>query len=217
MRKKIAFSKGRYYQALFEKYAASSRIVSTKGNSFVVDERAYRKISPGEFMLFSLWGTQTGKNFFLLKALRPSWKRLLEKAKAHPGLSSHGGRKKIQVESVTEPDEIGNVIEEIINLARQINLEADSNDVKELLNSHNHELSIEDLIETYEQEQDIEEFESIDSVVKNSLTNSYFNFQMASERLYNIKPFISTSAPLKYRRIISSDIKPTARFLPQQH
>ncbi|GFU57865.1 tigger transposable element-derived protein 1 [Trichonephila clavipes] len=53
--------------------------------------------------------------------------------------------------SVTEPDEI-NVIGKVIHLARQINLEVDS-DVQELLGSHNQELTIND------QEQDIAELE----------------------------------------------------------
>ncbi|GFW41864.1 hypothetical protein TNCV_5731 [Trichonephila clavipes] len=41
-----------------------------------------------------------------------------------------------------ETDEIGNVIEEVVDLARQINLGVDSDDVQELLNSHNQELAI---------------------------------------------------------------------------
>ncbi|PRD28948.1 UNVERIFIED_CONTAM: Synaptobrevin-like protein YKT6 [Trichonephila clavipes] len=42
-----------------------------------------------------------------------------------------------QVKSKPEPDEIGNVIEYVVDLARQINLEADSDEVQELLDSHN--------------------------------------------------------------------------------
>ncbi|XP_023232690.1 tigger transposable element-derived protein 1-like [Centruroides sculpturatus] len=67
-------------------------------------------------------------------------------------------------ESVPEPDEIGNVIEEVVDLARQINLEVDSDDVRELLDSHNQELTIDELIEMCEQEQDIEELDSLDPV-----------------------------------------------------
>ncbi|GFU99679.1 hypothetical protein TNCV_3597501, partial [Trichonephila clavipes] len=48
-------------------------------------------------------------------------------------------------ESVPEPDEIGNLIEEVADLARQINLEVDSDEVQEL-----------DLIEIHEQKQEIE-------------------------------------------------------------
>ncbi|GFT88481.1 hypothetical protein TNCV_262691 [Trichonephila clavipes] len=59
-------------------------------------------------------------------------------------------------ESLPETDEIGNLIEEVIDVARQINLEVDRDDIKELLDSHNQELTIE-LIEMYEQEQDVEE------------------------------------------------------------
>ncbi|GFU75254.1 hypothetical protein TNCV_2056971 [Trichonephila clavipes] len=46
----------------------------------------------------------------------------------------------------------------------QINLEVDSDDVQEWLDSHNQELTVDELIEMHEQEQDIEEFESIDPV-----------------------------------------------------
>ncbi|GFS53007.1 hypothetical protein TNCV_331311 [Trichonephila clavipes] len=41
-----------------------------------------------------------------------------------------------QVESMPEPDEIGNLIEEVLHFASQINLEVDSDDVQELLVSH---------------------------------------------------------------------------------
>ncbi|GFS78413.1 hypothetical protein TNCV_3146781 [Trichonephila clavipes] len=44
-------------------------------------------------------------------------------------------------------------------LQRQINLEVDSHHVKELLKSHNQELTIDELIEMHEQ--DIEELESL--------------------------------------------------------
>ncbi|GFU63694.1 hypothetical protein TNCV_1509732 [Trichonephila clavipes] len=40
--------------------------------------------------------------------------------------------------------------------ARQINLKVDSDDVQELLDSHNQELTIDELIEMHEQDQDIE-------------------------------------------------------------
>ncbi|GFX93768.1 hypothetical protein TNCV_1589441 [Trichonephila clavipes] len=58
------------------------------------------------------------------------------------------------MESVPEPDEISNVIEEVVDLARQINLEVDSDDVQELLDSHNQELPIEKM-----HEQNIEELQ----------------------------------------------------------
>ncbi|XP_023218164.1 uncharacterized protein LOC111620476 [Centruroides sculpturatus] len=58
------------------------------------------------------------------------------------GWRKHGWRKQCQ-----EPDEIGDVIEEVVDLARQINLEVDSDDVQELLDSHNQELTIDELIE----------------------------------------------------------------------
>ncbi|GFX44805.1 hypothetical protein TNCV_1826671 [Trichonephila clavipes] len=42
-------------------------------------------------------------------------------------------------ESKLDPDEIGKVIEEVLDLARQINLEVDNDDVQELLDSNNQE------------------------------------------------------------------------------
>ncbi|GFX71665.1 hypothetical protein TNCV_2696531 [Trichonephila clavipes] len=57
-----------------------------------------------------------------------------------------------------KPDEIGNLIEEVFNLARKINLEVDSDDVQELLDSHNQELTMDELIEMHEQ--DFEKLES---------------------------------------------------------
>ncbi|GFV79239.1 hypothetical protein TNCV_71071 [Trichonephila clavipes] len=59
---------------------------------------------------------------------------------------------KLWVESVPKPDELSNVIEEVVDLARQINLEVDSNDVQELLASCNQELIIDEVIEMHEQE-----------------------------------------------------------------
>ncbi|GFY33542.1 hypothetical protein TNCV_4538761 [Trichonephila clavipes] len=61
------------------------------------------------------------------------------------------------LESVPEPDEIGNLIEEVFDLDRQINSELDSDDVQELLDSHNQEMTMDELIVMHEQEQDIEE------------------------------------------------------------
>ncbi|GFV50380.1 tigger transposable element-derived protein 1 [Trichonephila clavipes] len=65
-----------------------------------------------------------------------------------------------QTKSVPEPDEISNVTEEVVDLARQTNLEVDSDDVQELLDSHNQELTMDELIEMHEQ--DIKEHESKD-------------------------------------------------------
>ncbi|GFW69370.1 transposable element Tc3 transposase [Trichonephila clavipes] len=56
--------------------------------------------------------------------------------------------------------EIDNVSEEVDDIARQKNLEVDSHDVQKLLNSHNHKLTMDELIEMHEQEQDIEELQS---------------------------------------------------------
>ncbi|GFW75180.1 DUF4817 domain-containing protein [Trichonephila clavipes] len=46
----------------------------------------------------------------------------------------------------------------------QTNLEVVSDDVQELLDTHNQELTMDELIEMHEQEQDIEELESLDPV-----------------------------------------------------
>ncbi|GFU92915.1 hypothetical protein TNCV_2080611 [Trichonephila clavipes] len=62
-----------------------------------------------------------------------------------------------QTESVPEPDGFCKVIEEVIDFARQINLEVKSYDVQELLDSNNIELTIDELIQMLEQEQHIEE------------------------------------------------------------
>ncbi|GFW63200.1 hypothetical protein TNCV_581401 [Trichonephila clavipes] len=56
-----------------------------------------------------------------------------------------------QAESVTEPDEVGTVTEEVVDFARQIRLEVDSDDVQELLDSHNHELMTDELVEMHKQ------------------------------------------------------------------
>ncbi|GFW66327.1 hypothetical protein TNCV_1712251 [Trichonephila clavipes] len=63
----------------------------------------------------------------------------------------------------SEPYEIGNVIEEVANLARKINLEVKSENVQELLDAQYQELTIDELIEIHEQDQDIEELESVDT------------------------------------------------------
>ncbi|GFV71091.1 transposase [Trichonephila clavipes] len=61
---------------------------------------------------------------------------------------------------MAELNEIGNVVEEVVDLARQINVEVDSNDVQERMHYHNQELTIDELMKMHEQEQDIEELES---------------------------------------------------------
>lgn len=53
------------------------------------------------------------------------------------------------------------MIKEVVILARQINLEVDSDDVQEMLYSHYQGLTIDELIEMREQ---IEELDSLDSV-----------------------------------------------------
>ncbi|GFX50725.1 hypothetical protein TNCV_2723111 [Trichonephila clavipes] len=57
---------------------------------------------------------------------------------------------KTQAESLSEPTEIGFVIEDVVDLARQINSEMDSDDVQELLDSYNQGLTVDELIEMHE-------------------------------------------------------------------
>ncbi|GFX99128.1 hypothetical protein TNCV_2493091 [Trichonephila clavipes] len=66
----------------------------------------------------------------------------------------------IETESVPEPDEISNIIEEVVELGRQINLDMDSDNVQEQLDFHNQGLEIDDFIEM--PEYDIEELVSLD-------------------------------------------------------
>ncbi|GFX54242.1 hypothetical protein TNCV_3823411 [Trichonephila clavipes] len=52
--------------------------------------------------------------------------------------------------------EIGNMIEEVVDLARQINLKVYSEDAQELMHFHSKKLTIDVLKEMHEQERDIE-------------------------------------------------------------
>ncbi|GFW85681.1 hypothetical protein TNCV_853311 [Trichonephila clavipes] len=63
---------------------------------------------------------------------------------------------------ISEFEEIFNVTEEVVDLAKQINLEMDSDDVEELLDFHNPELTIDELMEM--QEQDIEELKFVNLI-----------------------------------------------------
>ncbi|GFV03223.1 hypothetical protein TNCV_4018201 [Trichonephila clavipes] len=56
-----------------------------------------------------------------------------------------------------EPEEIGNLIKEVADFARQINLAMDSDDVQILLDFHSHEQTIDELVEMHEQEQNNEQ------------------------------------------------------------
>ncbi|GFX50988.1 integrase catalytic domain-containing protein [Trichonephila clavipes] len=90
---------------------------------------------------------------------------IVEKEKTAPLNSTLGRINKLflgpdQMVRVEKNGEIGNVIEEVVDLPRQINLYVDSDDVQELLDSHNRELAIDELIEMYEQEQDIEQLKT---------------------------------------------------------
>ncbi|GFX25428.1 hypothetical protein TNCV_1424121 [Trichonephila clavipes] len=56
--------------------------------------------------------------------------------------------------------EIGNGIEEVVDLARQTNLEVNGDDVQEVLDTYNEQLTMDELIEMHEQKKTIEEFVS---------------------------------------------------------
>ncbi|GFT01654.1 hypothetical protein TNCV_4204861 [Trichonephila clavipes] len=56
------------------------------------------------------------------------------------------------------------MIQEMVNLIRQINSYVGNDDVQELLYSHNQEQTIDKLIKMHEQVQDIEELEYLDPV-----------------------------------------------------
>ncbi|GFV27229.1 hypothetical protein TNCV_3459241 [Trichonephila clavipes] len=59
------------------------------------------------------------------------------------------------VESLPEPDENRNLIDEVVDLAKQTNLEVDSDDSQKLLDFHYQGLIIDKLIEMHEEEQGI--------------------------------------------------------------
>lgn len=52
-----------------------------------------------------------------------------------------------QGESVSDPEQIDRIIEEVVDIAKQLNLEVDNDGVHELLDSHNQELTIDEVIE----------------------------------------------------------------------
>ncbi|GFW18101.1 hypothetical protein TNCV_4006411 [Trichonephila clavipes] len=62
---------------------------------------------------------------------------------------------------------------EVVDLARQINLEADNDDVQELLDSHYQEQTMDELIEMHEQKQDIELESLVQSKDRMTVGNSY--------------------------------------------
>ncbi|GFU29290.1 tigger transposable element-derived protein 1 [Trichonephila clavipes] len=57
-----------------------------------------------------------------------------------------------EAESLSETEEIGNLIEKVVDFSRKIISEVDSNDVQELLDFHNQELTVNELIEMHEQD-----------------------------------------------------------------
>ncbi|CAH4032450.1 unnamed protein product [Pieris brassicae] len=79
------------------------------------------------------------------------------------------------------PDEICNVIKDVIELGRQINLEVDSVDVQELLDSHNEEFTIDELITMREQEEEMDNHDSLDPVqLEDQMTVGNFTEALSS-------------------------------------
>ncbi|GFU14596.1 hypothetical protein TNCV_406531 [Trichonephila clavipes] len=76
--------------------------------------------------------------------------------------------RRVLIESPLLQKKIGNVIEEVADLARQINLEVDRDDIQGLLDSHSQELPMDELLEMHEQEH-IEDLESFDPVQSENL------------------------------------------------
>ncbi|GFU76950.1 hypothetical protein TNCV_4521061 [Trichonephila clavipes] len=80
------------------------------------------------------------------------------------------------------------MIEESIDFTGQIDIEADSDDIQELLDSHDPKLTMDELIET--QEQDIEKLESLDPVQsEDRMTVGNFTEDPQFIRTNNIKKF----------------------------
>ncbi|GFX30184.1 uncharacterized protein TNCV_1962911 [Trichonephila clavipes] len=77
----------------------------------------------------------TNKNT-LIRALTEEWDKLPQQLLDNV----------VQSGIIPETDEIGNSIEEVVNLASEINSEKYSDDVQELMNSHNQDLAIDELI-----------------------------------------------------------------------
>ncbi|GFY31433.1 hypothetical protein TNCV_4989921 [Trichonephila clavipes] len=71
--------------------------------------------------------------------------------------------------------------EEVVELAIQINLNADEDEVQEPLDSHNQELTIDELIEMHEQEQDIDKLESLDPVQLENLNDDGCEFDRKTQ------------------------------------
>ncbi|GFW71235.1 hypothetical protein TNCV_536531 [Trichonephila clavipes] len=57
---------------------------------------------------------------------------------------------KTLAEPLPKPEEIGNLIERVVDFARQINSGVDSDNVQELLDSHYQKLAIDELIDIHE-------------------------------------------------------------------
>ncbi|GFX25351.1 hypothetical protein TNCV_1275111 [Trichonephila clavipes] len=67
-----------------------------------------------------------------------------------------------QIESAPELDDICNVIEEVVYLARLIIFEADSGDIQELLDTHYQELTIDELVKMHKQSRALKNSDSLD-------------------------------------------------------
>ncbi|GFT75169.1 hypothetical protein TNCV_2245201 [Trichonephila clavipes] len=99
------------------------------------------------------------------------------------------------------------VIEEVVDLVRQIHLEVDSDYVQKLQHSHKQKLTIDELLEMHEQEQDSEEFESLDKVQSEvRMTIGGYGHDLVEDM-----PRVRVLDPLKTHRIVGVDTRKICR------
>ncbi|GFV86911.1 hypothetical protein TNCV_2198631 [Trichonephila clavipes] len=84
------------------------------------------------------WSQSMGFSVQTFPSLTPTMRRYLADSSFPPIIETEVG-------SVSEAHVIGNVINEVVDPTRVINLEMDSNDVQELLDSHYQKLTIDEL------------------------------------------------------------------------
>ncbi|GFW53542.1 tigger transposable element-derived protein 1 [Trichonephila clavipes] len=87
------------------------------------------------------------------------------------------------MKSKPEPCEIGNVIEVVVDLVRQINLEVDIDAVQALLDSHNPELTIGELNKMHEQDIEEEVLDPVQSEDKMTVGNWTERFSLVEKWL----------------------------------
>ncbi|GFT72913.1 hypothetical protein TNCV_1976351 [Trichonephila clavipes] len=94
--------------------------------------------------------------------------------------------------SLEKFSEIGNVNDEFADFGSQINLEVESDDIQELLHSHNQKLTIDELTQMHEQKQDIEEVFSLDPIqleAQMMVGNSTEGLSLIEKRIINFREY----------------------------